>query len=147
MIRKLKVNPHVQEDRLRRWSEDVVDHRLRDSVRLAKLYREGIVSSQFLPDQQNTFLARTMSYGHSFLERVLDSSRESQMLLEGLRAWARESLFCRRRALLFDTISVTMKEISLQTCPQQSSYLTAMSCTEIVEKKFYLIQKIIFKAK
>ena len=31
----------VQEDRLRRWSEDVVDHRLRDSVRLAKLYREG----------------------------------------------------------------------------------------------------------
>ena len=34
-------NPLVQEDRLRRWSEDVVDHRLRDSVRLAKLYREG----------------------------------------------------------------------------------------------------------
>merc|ERR1711971_55249 len=29
-----------QEDRLRRWSEDVVDHRLRDSVRLAKLYRQ-----------------------------------------------------------------------------------------------------------
>ena len=140
MIRKLKVNPHVQEDRLRRWSEDVVDHRLRDSVRLAKLYREGIVSSQFLPDHQNIyFFARTMSHGHSFLERVLDSSRESQMLLEGL--------FCRRRALLFDIISVTMKEISLQTCPQQSSYLTAMSCTEIVVKKFYLIQKIIFKAK
>ena len=31
----------VQEDRLRRWSEDVVDHRIRDSVRLNKLYRKG----------------------------------------------------------------------------------------------------------
>ena len=41
---KINNNPMVQEDRLRRWSEDVVDHRLRDSVRLAKLYREGIVS-------------------------------------------------------------------------------------------------------
>ena len=38
---KANDNPLVQKDRLRRWSEDVVDHRLRDSVRLAKLYREG----------------------------------------------------------------------------------------------------------
>ena len=31
-----------QEDRLRRWSEDVVDNRLRDNVRLNKLYRQGL---------------------------------------------------------------------------------------------------------
>ena len=29
-----------QEDRLRRWSEDVVDLELRDNVRLNKLYRK-----------------------------------------------------------------------------------------------------------
>ena len=36
-----------QEDMVRRWSEDVVDIELRDSVRLNKLYRKDIFIIDF----------------------------------------------------------------------------------------------------